>query len=71
MFFKMPWSAIIRMIYKNSEAILQERCRKTQKSMKLVIVPNVACEQHNDVFLLLMNSLFHIGIVPVVDQVID
>ena len=38
--------------------------------MKLVIVPKGACED-NDIFLFLMNNLFHTGIAQVVDQVID
>jgi hypothetical protein len=51
MFFKMPWSAIKRIIYKNSEQSRGKDLEKLKKSMKLVIVPNGACEQHNDVFL--------------------
>ena len=50
MFFRIPCSAIKRMIYKKSDPILRERWGKTQKSMKLVIVSNGACGQHNDVF---------------------
>ena len=58
------------MIYKKSDPILRERCRKTQKSMKWVIVSNGACGQHNDVFYFL-GTVIHIGIASVVDLVID
>jgi hypothetical protein len=51
MFFKMPWSAIKRIIYKNSEQSCGKDLEKLKKRMKLVIVPDGACEQHNDVFL--------------------
>lgn len=50
MFFTIPCSAIKRIIYKKSDPILRERCRKTQKSMKWVIVSNGACGQYNEVF---------------------
>jgi hypothetical protein len=58
MFFRIPCSAIKRMIYKKSHPILRESWGKTQKGMKLVIVSNGACGQHNDVFFISYEQAF-------------
>ena len=62
MLFRIPCSAIKRIIYKKSDPILRERCRKTQKSMKWVIVSNGACGQHNEVFFISCERSFTYGL---------